>query len=168
MTLPHQFVFVYPVFHWGDIVEKVLPKVGGSKKKYKNKKGRGMAMQRGVHKYKYAHMYTYRQIDAQLALAHAGGACINPWICQTYSHTLTYLHFSISKIQIGMSKGDILMQTSPFTEQSLYLYLISFFASSLANLSKSLFPLLSFYGCMFSVQVLCHYFLGDVLPLHHH
>ena len=32
ITLPHEFIFVYLVFHWGYIVEKVLPKVEGSEK----------------------------------------------------------------------------------------------------------------------------------------
>ena len=33
-----QFIFVYPVFQWGNIVGKVLPKAGGSEK---IKKGNG-------------------------------------------------------------------------------------------------------------------------------
>ena len=37
ITLPREFIFVflYPVFHWLDIVKKVLPKVRGSEKKDK-------------------------------------------------------------------------------------------------------------------------------------
>ena len=27
-----KFIFVYPIFHWGDIVGKVLPKAWGSEK----------------------------------------------------------------------------------------------------------------------------------------
>ena len=33
ITLPHEVYFcVYPIFHWGDIVGKVLPKAWGSEK----------------------------------------------------------------------------------------------------------------------------------------
>ena len=36
ITLPHEFFCVYPIFHWGDIVKKVLSKAGNSKKRLKS------------------------------------------------------------------------------------------------------------------------------------
>ena len=37
MNLPHQFIFVYPVFHWGNIIEKVLPKGKKDKKRFEKR-----------------------------------------------------------------------------------------------------------------------------------
>ena len=41
ITLPHEFFSVYPLFHWGDIVKKVLSKAGDSKKRLKSGFGGG-------------------------------------------------------------------------------------------------------------------------------
>ena len=37
MNLPHEFIFVYPVFHWGNIIEKVLPKGKKDKKRFEKR-----------------------------------------------------------------------------------------------------------------------------------